>query len=178
MAIDTGPTRGLILAVRRMMEKKRRLGMDVRPSGRGLLGSVFDLPPKEWGTCRWCLRPTAGSRICWHTSCYHAYCMAAGQKVGLGGRVRGKCARCGLVRKGGGPFEWDHRLALGVAARMPNYKVWVRAWSLENLQLLCRACHVKKTASDRRLMAALDAETPAWRQFDLIDDVLGRGVAK
>ena len=168
MPIDTGPTRGLILAVRRLMERNRKMGLTARPMGRALLGSVFDLPPKEWGTCRWCLRPTAGSRICWHTSCYHAYCMAAGQKVGLGGRVRGKCAMCGRSRKDGGQFEWDHRLALGVARRLPWRKAWLRAWSLDNLQLLCRACHVKKTGSDLRHMAALDAEPPDQKQFDMV----------
>ena len=59
--------------------------------------------------------------------------------------------------------EIDHRIALGVARRLWP-KVWMRAWNVANLWVLCHDCHVVKTRSDRRIMKSLDAD-PSLREW-------------
>ena len=54
--------------------------------------------------------------------------------------------------------EWDHALAIGVAQRIGTAIALYRAYHPNNLRPLCHDCHVKKTATDRRLMSKLDGK--------------------
>lgn len=118
--------------------------------GRDLVGRA---PKGQAGTCKWCGQETE-PRKAWHRDCLYAFLAARGSTVGPGqGSIipQAPCAECG-----GPGQEIDHRLALGIAVRLPR-RYWVKAWWLGNLQWLCRECHARKSGRDRRIMRLLDA---------------------
>ena len=61
-----------------------------------------------------------------------------------------RCVKCG---KAGRP-EVDHVLPLHLGGD---------AWALDNLQTLCRACHIQKTRGENRREMSLDEA--AWQQL-------------
>ena len=119
------------------------------PTGRDLVGAVSAWGRRPDGTCIWCEQPLDGPRH-WHPECGLAYAAARGRTETLGGsRVipRTPCA-CGATAS-----EIDHILPLGVAIRNPTVWNVARAWSVRNLQWICRPCHRAKTRQDRRQMS-------------------------
>ena len=107
----------------------------------------------EKGTCKWCGLQCKPLRE-WHRFCAKVYLVARGQ-VRHAGTARPLIRHRPCEQCGANGTEVDHRIALGVAARLPRH-VWARAWWIGNLRWLCHKCHVAKTASDRRLMTLLD----------------------
>lgn len=104
------------------------------------------------GVCVWCGAQTASRRHAWHPECVRVYMAAKGQTVYAGGApliALDDCAICGAPAT-----DIDHRDALVVAWTRDPQRAWT-AWCPENLQALCRACHVDKTARDLDLLAAL-----------------------
>lgn len=125
--------------------------------GRNLIGNLYTPLGKGNGTCRWCGTPTASGRISWHETCAIIYQIAKGATQTYGRPVidtRGPCASCGVEGRG---LDVDHRLALGIAARLGDRRSTLRAWWIGNLQAICDDCHRTKTTADRRVMALLDA---------------------
>lgn len=115
------------------------------------------------GTCKFCKLPTDRRRQMWHKECVVAYKLACGDHA-IFWEVRnpnnpddpGECAVCGIKKA---VWEIDHVVPLGVAARRYQLglrRYWWRAWWVENLQYLCRDCHLDKTRLDRQLMRDLD----------------------
>ena len=68
------------------------------------------------------------------------------------------CGACG-----GAAAELDHRLAIEVVRTM-GPDALMRAFTLENLQWLCRECHRRKTRLDRRLARYLSGCSLDWRR--------------
>ena len=155
---------GLVRAVRRRIEGSRDpqdfLDREWRdapdpPIGRCLIRNIRT-HPRDGGRCTWCGDPTRGKAYRWHPDCVFAYRCAIGSTQGLGPAVwdaekRG-CATCGSRKQ----LEVEHRIALGVAARIWTPHVVLRAWSLRNIQLLCHECHRAKTKLDRQEMVRMD----------------------
>ena len=111
------------------------------------------------GTCCWCLHPCKPRQV-WHTYCCKAMMAAKGLVADVYKKALipvGPCEDCGLSYEDNERPEIDHRIALSVAweRRRLGDGHWWRAWTLGNLRWLCHACHVKKTAKDRRLLADL-----------------------
>ena len=118
--------------------------------------------PPVRGVCRWCHEDTADIRLTWHEYCLDAYRVASGQKPE---RIQlTMCETCGDAAE-----ELDHRLAIEVARTM-GPDALMRAFTLENLQWLCRECHRRKTRLDRRLARYLGGCSLDWR--------VARGVAR
>lgn len=61
--------------------------------------------------------------------------------------------RCRLCRRAG-KLEVDHVLALEDGGD---------PWAADNLQTLCRQCHILKTAGENRVRRPLPPEAEAWR---------------
>ena len=111
--------------------------------------------PPVRGVCCWCHQDAASVRLTWHEYCLDAYRVASGQKPE---RMRlTMCETCG-----GAADELDHRFAIEVA-RALGPDALMRAFTLENLQWLCRDCHRRKTRLDRRLARFLAACSLDWR---------------
>ena len=106
------------------------------------------------GACRWCGLAIGSERRkgakC-HKDCFVAYSIAVGDHyIGAAhAAMPDECANCGAPAA-----DVDHRLAICVAREMDS-RAWMRAFTIENLQGLCRACHVDKTRADRLLAAML-----------------------
>ena len=114
------------------------------------------------GTCKFCGLPTDRPRQMWHKECVVAYKVATGDhsiwwsyQSPNDPKAPGQCAACRTRRA---VWEIDHIVPLGVAARRYHLgdRRWWRAWWVENLQWLCRECHLQKTREDRQLMRDLD----------------------
>ena len=148
----TAAARGLIRALR-----KGPLAL----YGRSLL--YYRLSAVKRGRCVWC-RQACAPRSGWHNACSEAYRLARGEvTTGLTGKplVRGwtgwgsmLCAHCGKTPKS---IEFDHRVPLAVARELAKRgdRRWWRAWTRDNLQGLCRACHQTKTCDDMAWLRTL-----------------------
>ena len=103
------------------------------------------------GYCRWCKLPIGKERrksARWHSDCQRAYYIAAGDHFGA--IPLGACAAgCGKPA-----HAIDHRLAISVARELGD-KALMRAFTLENLQALCRDCHANKTRVDALTLRAI-----------------------
>ena len=107
------------------------------------------------GVCRWCHEDASSIQLTWHEYCLDAYRVASGQKPE---RIQlTMCESCGDAAE-----ELDHRLAIEVA-RALGQDALMRAFTLENLQWLCRECHRRKTRLDRRLARYLAGCSLDWR---------------
>ena len=120
-----------------------------------------------YGTCTWCGLPALsrkGRKLKWHGQCarYHA--------VAVGAMTFNKSWRVTLVVEraacicGAPGTELDHRLAIGVAARLTKLSGRNRPYALaflpDNLWWLCHDCHTAKTRFDRAWMRNLDGKDP------------------
>ncbi len=125
---------------------------DGKIATRDPMGAAFWGMKKPYGTCCWCgltVRPPARY---WHLDCVDQYRAMRGESVvPTGPRV---CELCGEPGQ-----EIDHRVAISVA-RKNGPREYVRAFLLENLRWLCRACHVAKTRSDRRAIMPEPLDRP------------------
>lgn len=106
------------------------------------------------GLCRWCGEHTSSIRLTWHSYCLNAYYVASGQKPSMQITMCEDCA--------GPADELDHRLAISVA-RALGPQALRRAFTLENLQWLCRSCHQRKTREDLSLADFLRTCSLDWR---------------
>ena len=107
------------------------------------------------GMCRWCLRTTANFRLTWHTYCYNAYRVATGlspQQI-----QKTLCQVCGDPAG-----ELDHKLSIVVASAL-GHDALLRAFTLPNLQWLCKPCHRRKTRLDRRIAKFVRVCGFGWR---------------
>ena len=112
--------------------------------------------PPVRGVCRWCHEDASSIQLTWHEYCLDAYRVASGQKPE---RIQlTMCESCGDAAE-----ELDHRLAIEVARTM-GPDALMRAFTLENLQWLCRECHRRKTRLDRRLARYLSGCSLDWRR--------------
>ena len=111
-------------------------------------------PPVN-GICRWCYERTANIKTRWHLYCLNVYRVAPGQHPDEIQHTL--CEICGNPSD-----EMDHRLAIEVA-RALGPAAMLRAFTLENLQWLCRECHRRKTRLDRRLARYLSGCSLDWR---------------
>lgn len=178
--------RGLIIHYRRSMEVRRAWARkyswytDRDEYYRSLIIASTVVPRsvghKFTGLCRWCDFPVPPTKRAWcNVGCVRAYAMAQGLQRMADGRpllsTKGaKCAKCGLeghyIHNGrwtGYSLELDHIVSLGVAF-FRGERARLRAYTLDNMQWLCRDCHKEKTADDRRRFANLKAGRPEdWR---------------
>ena len=114
-----------------------------RMHSRDALGYAFGSVRRgAAGTCRWCGLPTGFARRWWDPDCVLQYRAVRGESVQP--PYPKVCEMCG-----GSAREIDHRIAISVA-RAEGARAYVRAFLLDNLRWLCRACHLLKTAEDRR----------------------------
>ena len=112
------------------------------------------------GVCRWCREDTADIRLTWHEYCLDAYRVASGQKP-----ENMQLTMCGAC--GGAAAELDHRLSIKVAPAL-GPDALMRAFTLENLQWLCRECHRRKSRLDRRLARYLAGCSLDWRSAERV----------
>ena len=133
---------------------KRAMKLEAPPIGRELITST--IYRKNRGICGFCLK-TCDPRRFWHGECAITYMAAKGltRHANYGDRpliprsVPRECVKCG--EKVG--LNIDHKMPLGLARLSDDWRVWVRAWNVTNLQWLCIKCHVEKTTQDRRDMS-------------------------
>ncbi len=113
------------------------------------------------GKCRWCGLPTENKRLLWHTECLTAYKLSVADTQWAWKSEHGIvcCARCGKqtgrpVWEGGRRygFEVDHIVPISVAWQR-GWKPLIKALMLDNLQFLCRPCHVEKTRFDKAVLS-------------------------
>ena len=108
------------------------------------------------GMCRWCLRTTANLRLTWHSYCYNAYQVATGlspQQI-----QKTLCLVCGDPAG-----ELGHKLSIVVASALGRGAL-LRAFTLPNLQWLCKPCHRRKTRLDRRIAKFVRVCGLGWRR--------------
>ncbi len=122
----------------------------------GIYQRGLNMKAHEPKGCRWCGIPGGLSkRQSWHPDCVRQYIACQGLQRRPGGMPLIPHAPCEMC-----DAEWtrhhqlDHHTALSVAFEQ-GPREFVRAFLLDNLRWLCRACHVKKTADDRRELADL-----------------------
>ncbi len=112
------------------------------------------IPTPHWnsGGCRWCGEavesPTKRKRT-WHPECVSAYLVATSsgaQHTALWKRDRGICAGCRRDCNAVPTvvFEADHIVPLHTVDRSLPWAELRHFWSLDNLQTLCRPCHLAK----------------------------------
>ena len=173
----SGPVRGLLLRAKRLPA--------FMVSGRGLVHSKWvrawgDFPPK--GTCLWCRQPCRRARN-WHQDCVTAYLVAKGQVRYPGTTKRivasRTCQECGCDLRAKHPIERrrekgslitrysnvvpgevDHRYPLWRAAidHQNGVRGWWKAWTVGNLQIICRDCHLAKCSTEAAERAAINRE--------------------
>ena len=96
-----------------------------------------------------------------------------------------RCALCGEDRRlraeGEGKtlsieYEVDHAVSLVLAHehRELGDPKWWRAWTPDNLRVLCHECHVRKTGEDRREINRLRKDRKA-RQSDWLGTAITGG---
>ena len=151
----SGPVRGLLLRLHAGRYRKQ---------GRELTGNIWSFREeneKTAGQCRWCRQGGLTTRAhSWHPDCVKAYRIARGMTTQAGSNwplvPLTACVLCGADEPPA-PSECDHiiPLAVGHELREAGILHWWKAWTIQNLQWLCRGCHVKKTAVDRQQIAAL-----------------------
>lgn len=151
----TPPTKSSRRMLRGLIGRSRHRFLTTQGGfGRSLVNPSItwtDAPQRGDGSCRWCGLPIGGEKrkgARWHSDCYIAYRIAVGMPAGVIGLDI--CEGCGAAAA----TEIDHRLALSVAREL-GARAWVRAFTIENLQGLCGACHKDKTRVDRLLQVAL-----------------------
>ena len=152
---STRSIRGLI--------KRAKALPEYSPSGRAIVNGLPPLKFRTKGECWWCKQPCDSRRV-WHDDCFIAYGVASGGVYYSNTSIRytdGNCVVCGDCMD----IEVDHFISLAVAREYKKHgqKGWWKAWTLNNLRPLCRACHLKKTADDRRLLAY-------WRKQALLNN--------
>ena len=123
--------------------------------GRALVGG-FDMGRGTPGRCRWCRLPTDGRKK-WHPACVQGYTIAIGRTIGLGNKPIITDAPCPC---GADSRELDHIVSLALAKARGDRRGLLRAYTVGNLQWLCRECHKAKTADDFRRIANLKAGRP------------------
>lgn len=108
------------------------------------------------GQCRYCGKPilrddgTINRRSTWHPLCVKEYKLIYFPKEtrkAVWKRDRGVCAGCGTkchIRN----WDLDHRQPLIEALGRIEF------WRLDNLQTLCKQCHVAKTGTEATARAA------------------------
>ena len=114
------------------------------------------------GMCRWCIRPTSHFRLIWHAYCFNAYRVATGLKPQQIQKTL--CQVCGNPAE-----ELDHKLSITVACALGRDAL-LRAFTLSNLQWLCRTCHRRKTRLDRRLERFVRSCGLGWRRARVLAD--------
>jgi len=123
------------------------------------------------GKCRWCagtIRHRNGAvqyRRRWHPECVELYKIATSNDYAYAYLVR----RDGLVCQGcGEPLyaraEVDHKVPLWSVDKLDPENVEEierlrHYWSVDNLQLLCRSCHKRKSAAEAAQRASLRSQT-------------------
>ena len=115
--------------------------------------SAYHRPIRPRGYCIWCGR-ACNKGAAWHSKCVTQYALASGLTYSFG-RPLLKRAPCTCGRPGN---ELDHELALSVAKLLGSRRLRLRSVLRDNLRWLCRDCHARKTASDRKLLAAIRRE--------------------
>lgn len=112
------------------------------------------------GICRWCNKPITKllkngklSKSTWHNTCVNEYKLLhwpAYTRKMVWKRDKGICSQCGSKcdRKGINGWHMDHIIPLYSA----QGQLW--AWSMDNLQTLCKPCHKIKTANEASQRAA------------------------
>ena len=129
------------------------------PAGRILMKNA-QLPKGQKGYCRWCGLPvTEKGRRFWDQDCNKQYGMVLGNYPIPGPYWEARCAQCGDrgVSRGGwgglATLDIDHIYPIHQARKTREPKALVRAFLLENLQWLCKKCHVEKSSQEKRLVA-------------------------
>ena len=152
----TARARGLRGMVIHLVPRAERLCRNGVPTGRTILVNAHQLGRAPQGRCVWCRQPVDGRRRRWHISCVRWFRISIGRydtPIAHGWLQpvvpKGPCP-CGEPGA-----ELDHIVPCRLAARQGK-RPFVRAFLPENLQWLCRGCHKRKTAADRRAMAQLD----------------------
>ena len=146
--------RPLVALARQTVANEARWGAG---SGRSLMPGLRWKSDVPKGECPWCRGRSPRARKAWHDECLVAYLLARGQTIDLNRRSLtpyAPCAGCGADD----PTEIDHRVPLSVARATGDPRIMARAWSLRNLQWLCRKCHAEKTGRDRRLLGRIRRE--------------------
>ena len=150
--MDVERYRGLRGLVRHVLWKLRKTG----PLALGRRPTVGVAQGGTPGICQWCLQPTVeevpSGRGRWHRTCLDWHAAASGYRNDIEGQPLLPSAACICGQPG---EELDHRVAIGVAARL-SPDVYTRAFAPANLWWLCHACHTAKTAFDRAVMRLID----------------------
>lgn len=109
----------------------------------------FKLCP--WGVCRWCGKiiwkddGTILKRRHWHKECLHEYWIVSDSKYAkaqVKKRDKGICAICGKYCRYRNEWDLDHIIPLIDSSNDISF------WGLNNLQTLCKECHIKKTSKE------------------------------
>ena len=105
---------------------------------------------KVKGTCPWCNEPSGEPEPSWHRECRRYYHAARGVTYfELNGKRTPLVPKTPCVKCGREAHEIDHIVPLSTA-RWPNGTYLLKAWTLQNLQWLCRRCHSGKTAQEAK----------------------------
>ena len=75
-------------------------------------------------------------------------------------RANGKCESCGGMLKPG-QFQYDHRKPYGLGGES----------TLDNVQLLCTACHISKSQDDTAPMRAADKKAKVKKSLPVANGV-------
>lgn len=94
--------------------------------------------------CRWCGKPLPKRRQRWCSNECGAEYFGTGNRVtevvfNVNRKAHGGALTCEACGRQDGPFEDDHKVAIALGGDPHD---------LSNRQVLCRTCHVKKTAQD------------------------------
>jgi 5-methylcytosine-specific restriction endonuclease McrA len=163
-------------------KKHRHTWKDKAPKNTDVFLEEHRVPPKptyyyqqEKGTCRFCgkliiVYTDEGERVNkrkrWHSNCidlYNTMYRPAQARKLVWQRDRGECAICRslMERTSRSPKDrWhvDHVRPLWEQKGKRFDELDYSYWELENLQTLCAACHMKKTAEEATKRAELKKE--------------------
>ena len=138
------------------------------PPGRVLLNPRLLNLRVAPGRCTWCGLPLDNARERrWHRDCRRQFLACIGYVVRPASGEAPECAACGitkeeLVRRAireedtdnrNMNLEIDHRYPIH-AGREAGVKALIAAFDLDNIQYLCRPCHLAKTGDEQREAAA------------------------
>ena len=162
----SGPIRGLLTRV--------KSGVDITPpdSGGRMLVRKVHTRGRPMRRCVWCGQPVRRGR--WHTNCVPAYMASRGSVRFVGTTKRliagHVCEACGTdMSKNTRDIpnrryakrmlhgEVDHRYPIWRARldQAAGRRGWWKAWTVANLQILCRDCHLRKCADEAAERAKL-----------------------
>ena len=148
---------------RRWSSKHRKTFGITREEEKKKHGKNYRVPPKPdsyytnvKGCCRWCgdmiIREdeTINYRRSWHPKCLEEYLFIYHQpetRKHIWIRDGGKCAYCDKAATKG-RWQLDHIRPLWEQKGVKEKDLDWSYWSLDNLQTLCRKCHIEKTKTD------------------------------